>query len=164
MKIIKDILSESLFNECIDELNIKKSLDCWRNNYFTWNRDLINNPGCCLASLVSENLRTKLLFELERFLLPYEKCVVQFQLFHPISSLAMHADNNLKFGATLYLNEFWNINDGGLFVWHDKVLNDLKVFAPVKNAFVLNDNQEWHMVTALGVNSPVRSSIQFFAS
>ena len=60
-----------------------------------------------------------------------------------------HNDFAYRFGATIYLNNEWHINQGGLFVY--KQNNEHKVYVPEFNSMVLNDDKSWHLVTPVSV-------------
>ena len=65
----------------------------------------------------------------------------------------VHTDQKYKFGATLYLNDEWFVNSGGLFVWEDSETGKEKVHVPTRNVLVLNTKHEEHMVTPVTVET-----------
>lgn len=68
--------------------------------------------------------------------------------------IPFHDDHSYHFAATLYLNDKWNIEDGGLFIYKDKPTNEYKVIVPEKNMCVINTEKEVHHV----------SMVNYFAS
>ena len=71
---------------------------------------------------------------------------------------------NYKFGATLYLNDVWDLNWGGIFVWKPNDSNTMKAIAPTHNTLVVNDESELHFVTPISYNTDTfRVTMQIFA-
>jgi len=153
MKIIKNILSEDLFDKCRLELTKKFTSFSWASSPFVWPRNiLIQQSGACMTTPVSPELFRLLEKELKSHLPKCKKLVCQYYVWLPHSGIAMHDDRKHIFGATIYLNEKWNPNSGGWFIWKDTKTPKTGVYKsvlPKKNVMVLNDKREWHSVTSV---------------
>ena len=166
MKIYKNFFSDQLLYLIEKDLNQNLNLNNWSaGSLLIWGSDLkLGVNGTCLSSLVAEHVKTKLCEKLLTVSPKYEKISVMYQIWHPQSGISMHNDGNYKFGATIYLNDDWDINWGGLFIWEDKITKKLNVLFPTKNTLVLNDNSERHMVTMVSpLAQKIRKTIQIFA-
>jgi Rps23 Pro-64 3,4-dihydroxylase Tpa1-like proline 4-hydroxylase len=68
-----------------------------------------------------------------------------------------HSDERYLLGATLYLNETWQQEWGGLFMCKDTVV-------PQYNLLVINDRQENHCVSRIKPQAPYeRITLQIWA-
>jgi len=68
------------------------------------------------------------------------------------SYIPMHSDSIYSKAVTVYLNEFWEYNDGGMFNWFDSEDNQWKNIEPTFNKAVVNNSGYLHGIT------PVKSS------
>jgi len=165
MKIYNDVLTQDILEECYHELWEKRRLNCWRSSLLTWPQDvLVNVTGNCLSTSVSDDLTLQLENSLKNILPPYDRLGMTFHIWQSNSGISSHNDSNYKFGATVYLNVDWHVNDGGLFVWVDGKTFELKVYLPSYNTLVLNDEKEDHLVTPVTKNSSNRYTIQIFGN
>lgn len=167
MKICKNALSSELLQQHASELQELILKDQWQSSALTWDRQLTQNiTGHCLYSRVSENLARKLEQELS-FLLPvFSELISLHYLWTPLSGINWHYDEKFSFGATLYLNEEWDKNWGGLFLWQDDDYETSQVYkaiVPTYNTLVLNDENQFHSVTTLSTTAPAyRSTLQIW--
>jgi hypothetical protein len=112
--------------------------------------------------------------ELDEYLLPlFEKADpifkgakldTQFCLWGKGSTIPFHNDNHVAFAATVYLNEQWSIEDGGLFLWKDHNTNELLVVNPEYNICVINNLHESHHVSIVNYGAKeLRMTLQIWA-
>ena len=92
-------------------------------------------------------LRDILIPELNKVLPEYKDININYHLWQRGSGISAHTDNDYIFGATLYLNEEWHVNFGGLFVLNRRNEDTMRAIIPEENMLVINDNAETHMVT-----------------
>ena len=167
MKIISNALSDSLYQECLSTIKQLIPYQVWSSSSLTWTPPLNQGiQGSCISTLIPENLKTRILDEVKHNVPPFNKTVVQFYVWQPMSAIAWHNDQGKKFGATIYLNEKWYINGGGIFLYQTKEqknTGNMNAFVPQKNTMVVNDNHEDHMVTPVSFNVPeCRFTIQIW--
>ena len=86
---------------------------------------------------------------------------VSFYVWQRGSHIPWHNDTSHTIGSTIYLNEYWDINNGGLFLWKDTKDNCIKAEVPEFNKMVLNGNNIAHAVSMISTSSPdLRLSMQ----
>lgn len=164
MKIYNDVLNNETIQAVRVETDKAFSEDTWRLAAFSWPAylrvGLLTGPGC---RVVSPELASSIEGQIKHLLPSYEKLGQQIYVWPPGSGIAVHNDGNYKFGVTIYLNDTWDLNYGGLFIWGDKATSELKVRMPEFNSLVLNDDEEQHLVTPVALGSPVlRHTLQIW--
>lgn len=75
------------------------------------------------------------------------------------SGVNWHSDNHADFAFTIYLNDYWKEEWGGLLQY--KYFNDDKFLVPEPGTLVLNTDQTWHRVTETKTHL-LRYTIQCF--
>lgn len=70
------------------------------------------------------------------------------------SYITWHPDDNYLYNGTVYLNEEWDSNDGGVFLYKDNFTNEIKGIEPTYNSMVVNsktkhDPHNVHCVTCI---------------
>lgn len=164
MQIVRNVLSEKLYLLLRFELENKYKEDVWSSSTLIWNKDIKKSIfGSTLITLVSQELSKQIAEEIKDHLPNHDDLKCQFYIWQHSSGISSHNDGNYKFGATIYLNEKWDIDDGGFFIWQDKNTKELKVLSPEKNMMVLNSDKEEHLVTPVAPNSSdLRYTVQIW--
>ena len=148
MKLYKNVLTQNTLALITKELNdfIKHS-DNWTCSNFIWMNDIkVNISGTTMLSFVGKELTQFILEDLKNILPPISNPKLQYYVWTPNSGISCHDDGMYKFGATIYLNQSWNINDGGIFMYqHDG--DDWRAHIPTLNTMVVNDTNALHLVT-----------------
>lgn len=70
------------------------------------------------------------------------------------SYITWHGDQHYPYNGTIYLNEEWNTNDGGIFLYKDSNTEEIKGIEPTYNSMVVNYATEesphnYHCVTCI---------------
>lgn len=145
--IYKNVLTETTLSVVHDELiKFMKTPNIWGSSNFKWADDIkVNISGSTLITQVSPAVSNFIIQDLDS-LLPNKNVVLQYYVWTANSGISLHADALYKFGATIYLNETWDINDGGLFLY-ENTPNDWRVHVPEFNTMVINNDATNHMVT-----------------
>ena len=68
-------------------------------------------------------------------------------ILQPNSRINFHNDTGKGYGITIYMNDVWDPDYGGWFVWQDNNTQEWKTILPQRNLMVVNDIQEFHSVT-----------------
>jgi hypothetical protein len=161
MKIYKNVLNDETLQKCHDEAAEFAKKPVWRPSDGNWGEHITEGvAGLCLGTFVSPEL-FDIIEPLVKDKLPaYNNLMIQHYVWHKNAAINLHNDKDQIFGATIYLNKNWDINNGGLFVWKDEA-EDLKNLAknnyvgkmsalcPSYNMMVVNTNKSWHLVTAV---------------
>jgi hypothetical protein len=167
MKIIKNVLSEDLYRDIISEFKSFVHIPVWTSSILNWEGGLkVGLHGSCLSSVIPDKTKKRLEKEISAHLPEYDELLCQYYIWQQFSGISWHDDTNHKFGATIYLNQEWHPNYGGLFIWFDNESNidDVHhVICPSKNTMIVNDNNEYHMVTPVNTVIPdMRCTIQIW--
>lgn len=70
------------------------------------------------------------------------------------SYITWHPDDCYPYNGTIYLNEEWDSNDGGVFLYKCNFTNEIKGIEPSYNSMVVNsdaeeDSHNYHCVTCI---------------
>lgn len=159
MQIFKNALSESLFSACTQDVDQRIKLNVWQSNQFFWPKTIIEGiTGSTLITDVPEALTNCIAAELKQYLPKHNTLRCMYYVWQHNSGINLHDDSHVKFAGTIYLNEDWDLNDGGLFIWKDKVTEELNVISPQRNTLVVNNSLEKHLVTTV---SPCAKNFRF---
>jgi hypothetical protein len=89
----------------------------------------------------------------------------QFCIWGKGSTIPFHNDSHVAFAATVYLNDEWNVEDGGLFLWRDHNTDELLVVNPEYNVCVINNLHELHHVSVVSYGAmQYRMTLQIWAN
>ena len=157
MIIVEDFLTPGTFRRCQKELKQKLQERCWTSSCIAWADNVKKGiTGSTLVTGVSDELKVKLEKELRKYLpdgMEEVKVHADYYVWQYNAGISGHTDQKYKFGATLYLNDEWFVNSGGLFVWEDSETGKEKVHVPTRNVLVLNTKHEEHMVTPVTIET-----------
>jgi hypothetical protein len=78
------------------------------------------------------------------------------------SYIPTHADAIYSKAVTLYLNQNWEYNEGGMFHWFDDLSNEWKAILPSFNTAVVNNSGALHAITPVKSNTQFRVTAQTF--
>jgi len=151
MKIIPNLLDKKTLKLIKKDFENKSKIACWGVSKFTWDENIKEfSIGQINQCLIDDDICSRIESCLKPYVKKYKKIVIQHFIWHPLSNISLHNDNAYLFGATVYLNENWDINWGGLFVY--KETDSYKVIEPEYNTCVINDEQADHLVTTISPN------------
>ena len=156
MRVIENFLDDNLYKE-INELSID-SMDL----IFQDLSGLNWNAGGTDRVFTQELKYSEILDPLRKTCKQEFKLVPKWAGFYYWSSgsfINFHDDSGYKASATIYLNDKWDKNWGGFFMWQEG--KDFKAILPAKNRCVFNE-WESHAVTPT-INRPekfVRRTLQ----
>lgn len=150
MLILENFLNDrhlAYLRSDLDRCRLNSAL--WRPNRGFWPDRLIKDFDgrveiATAGYNVSKMLRT--LINQHVNLRNYNYFGVQYTLWHKNSGLAKHRDPHWGLAATLYLNESWFSEWGGLLTWEDHA------YVPKFNSIVINDKNKEHWVTKVSTD------------
>lgn len=158
-----NVLSFSLLNEIHEYIVENTSNYIWRDNLI-WNEDIkAGSAPLMMASL--EQFEEKLRDEISLFIPEVKEMnlFIPFPMFFamPIHSQIGWHEDYTPINVSIYLNEFWDKNWGGLFMYLEN--GDLKGFVPEFNTAVVAKGQIPHHVSMISAAATSkRYSIQLF--
>lgn len=132
------------------------------SNYDFWEKSIVRSSARVDIFHLSEtNFKSQILENYKKFIHKnYSECFVNFYKWLPGSYIPFHSDGAYGLASTIYLNEFWDKNYGGLFLYEKD--NEIKVFTPTYNCAVINDNNLSHSTSIISPEAPVRETLQIF--
>lgn len=139
----------------------------WRSN-IGWQDEIVSPSGIVLIRSLSEVQKNILRKSLESngIIIPNAKIELEAQayLWHRLSYIPWHndkeEDDGVRYAATLYLNEEWKDDWGGLFLYKNN--NSIYAESPGFNKLVFNDNNFEHATSMLATDAPFRQTVQLF--
>ena len=168
MKIYHNALSDSLQKECIENIQQNLGNRIWTSSSVNWSDTVREHiTGSCISCDVDNSIVLKLQNELEKYFPVFDNLIFQFYIWQHNSGISLHDDGNRKFSATAYLNNFWNSNWGGTFLWYensdDISTGKVNGLIPQCKTLVVNDEKQSHFVTPVAFTAPdFRVTIQIW--
>jgi Rps23 Pro-64 3,4-dihydroxylase Tpa1-like proline 4-hydroxylase len=166
MQILQNVLSEETISAVITQVNTSISQNKWSVSTFWWSKDIrIGNHVGVVTQIAKDDVIALIDQDIRPLLPAYDKLEVQYYLWPEGSNISWHddGDGQKKLGATIYLNQEWHPDYGGLFIWEERDTKELKVLCPSYNTMVVNDKAEMHLVTPVTSAAPLaRLSLQIW--
>ena len=150
MKIVQNALSHDLLQKTTQEILVLQKEKVWVTNIHKWQPNLTRGMnGSCLQCDVNINTADKIKNELKNFFetdihLSFQYCIWQVN-----SGINLHNDNVHNVGATIYLNEKWDVSNGGIFLWKEDDTDIYKGLVPKQNTMIINNRNQQHLVTSV---------------
>ena len=156
MQVKKNVLNEKHLSEFNNAIGSVFQEAMWAISHNIWTPDISEKQFGTVAVCPLDNFEDeeKFLGYIAPHLPPHSKLSAYLNLWYPYSGIAWHNDAGYKFGATLYLNEKWDKNAGGYFLWEEKDTENIHAVCPSYNTLVVNDNHEMHCVTTVNPSIP----------
>lgn len=163
---IENILSNRTYKQI---LNLVKSFEGgfpeFGVNQFTWIKELRSKPSNILLYNISnkhpelfEIIKNEVEEKIDRPLYKIDDCILY--LYQENSYIQWHTDTKYLAALSIYLNEEWDKDWGGYFLYEDG--EDIKAVIPKKNLGILQEGSVMHCVTPVISNYVPRISLQFF--
>lgn len=132
------------------------------NNYSFWDNSIIKDSARVDIFHLSETpFKPQIIESYKNFISnTYSECFINFYKWLPGSYIPFHSDGAYGISSTIYLNEHWDKNYGGLFLYEKS--NEIKVFTPKYNWAVISDNQLPHSTSIISPKAPIRETLQIF--
>ena len=149
MKLHKNVLSDNSIKKFHDELNYNFANSRWTASSFFWQPDItVGIVGNCMSTVISDELKEMILTDIGHLLPKCSYHLMQIYVWTKNSGISLHNDDD-RLGVTIYMNQTWDMDYGGIFLWQPKNESEFKVIVPEFNAMVVNDEDERHMVTPI---------------
>lgn len=156
------------FNNVLDEELIKNIMeyfkeifyrDVW-NSSLGWDQDLsLISTNIATHQISNKILKNQIKKNIEISLnTSFEEEKLDFLCFIYVwswgSYITWHDDAIYPYSGTIYLNEEWNSNDGGVFLYKENPTNEIKGIEPTYNSMVVNssiknNSHNLHCVTCI---------------
>lgn len=161
--IYNSFLQEELFIECQEHsLQFYNKKDLLRTNYEYWGRNVIKDSSIVYIYDLSKNhpLYIKLKETIQIKLKNDKIKGIFFYYWSQNSHIPWHNDATHVGGITIYLNESWDKDSGGLFLFDN---NDIiQGIYPERNLCIQQQGNIEHAVCPTSSQSEIRYTIQIF--
>jgi Rps23 Pro-64 3,4-dihydroxylase Tpa1-like proline 4-hydroxylase len=163
MKIINNFLDINLIKKIEEYVNNNLQLHTWKTN-LCWKDSIKKNSSQVsilnLTDVVEFSIPIKKLYNeiiLETKSLKFSLC---FYVWHNLSFIPFHKDGGYSIASTIYLNQTWEKDFGGLFLYEES--NEIKAIVPKFNMCLINEVNINHGTSLIAINSPLRLTLQVF--
>lgn len=132
-------------------------------NLTDWDPSVVKTSGPILLYTLKDNLLNELLSVIKsKIHIPdaYIINYVRYTLGGRYSYLPWHDDNNHKLAITIYLNNVWDFNWGGFFIYKEGL--DYKAVIPEYNKAIILEAPLPHCTVMPSIEAPLRESLQIF--
>lgn len=160
MDIYDNLLSETLFQEL---RAYTRNGRLHRTNVTHWQRGLVAMSGAIEIFDLNDELLDKCKGELrKRIRMEFhdQKWFGNIHLGCRLSYIPWHADNDYTLAITCYLNEIWDKDFGGYFLYEEDYC--IKAIPPQRNLGLIYEPPLSHCVTPCIIDAPIRESLQIF--
>ena len=162
IQLYDGFFSDNLFDGCQEYSlsNLTSKAPTFSTNNL-WPYSIVKDSAPILANVLDENdllamcIRNEVLEKIGA-----QPLAIAFMYFYSGSHIPWHNDHSYEMGLTIYLNEEWDRDFAGLFVYEED--NELKAITPKRNRAVKQTGHIWHSVTPTTKNADIRRSIQLF--
>lgn len=166
IKIYENFLSEKsleLLNKTVENIfNHKDELPIFSSSFSHWDKNLIKSSTPILRYFLNErdiDLTSLLINEIENRI-PYYIGGIIIHIMPKLSYIPWHNDAGHSAALTIYLNENWNPDWGGFFMYRTE--NEIKAIRPIKNTAILQSGGVVHSVSTINMDADYRISLQCF--
>ena len=161
IKIIENFLPEELYNECNEYSMylLKNENNTFKTNHM-WDYEVRRDSATVLVHDVSNKELISKVSNIVKEKFDREINDIMFYYWMPCSHIPWHNDEGNVGGITIYLNEHWDNNHGGIFLFDDGA--QIRGIYPNKNRAVEQYGNVYHTVCPTSMNSNIRRTIQIF--
>lgn len=161
--IQKDVLSVELLAR-IKGWVYSQALPLTGTNLDSWDPKLVRLSGAILLRDISGNKKEAILDELKPYFPDGYTDTSKIRVTHTymgrLAYIPWHDDHTNQLTMTIYLNEVWDKDWAGFFVYED--VFGMKAVLPKYNTAVIMKPPVEHCVVAPTLDAPLRESLQLF--
>lgn len=177
MKIYK--LDKRSCWDLLQEAKDASQQSIWQSSLTFWDKSVRNHIyGSCVVALTPRNVHDRVMEEVLKYMPEFcnegmvKSCTTMFYIWQPYSGISKHDDRGYPFAATIYLNQGWDIDWGGNFLYYDNIIKsedymydheNWKVVVPELGNMIVNNDKTMHLVTPISPTCPeLRYTIQIW--
>ena len=137
------------------------NLSTFKTNYTIWDKRIVDQSSIVLVHDIIDQRIVDILNRSVK--VKFNNLPVSYMYYYWTngSYIPWHEDGHATHAGTLYLNEKWDRNWGGYYMYESNDGN-IKALKPESNLFVLQHNSTPHCTTATTQGSDIRVSVQMF--
>ena len=159
IKQYNNVLNEELIKNIMEYFKSMLKKDVWSSSS-GWDQNLSLISTNTLTHRITDNLLKKEIKKSieEAIEINFDEEDLDFSpsiyVWSGGSYITWHPDNHYPYNGTIYMNEEWDSNDGGIFLYRDNHTNKIKGIEPIYNSMVVNsgtgdDPHNDHCVTCI---------------
>jgi Rps23 Pro-64 3,4-dihydroxylase Tpa1-like proline 4-hydroxylase len=166
ISIYKNVFDERLcrflFGNAIKELSEGTS---FRRSNFHWDSSIVRASQVVLVRDCDETLSKLILSKLaQKSIIDNYQYDVMNYVWTKLSYIPWHSDGHRKHAITVYLNEDWDEDWGGVFLYKDANTEQIKGYAPQFNTAIKHDGGIEHATTMITTDAAcLRVTLQLFS-
>ena len=164
VKIFENFLTNSLFVKTQNKANeiIKNPYVGLSRTNFAWPTIIVKASTPVIVKDIdkTDELFKELKQEIEEKT-GWEVLNIMIYYWTKLSYIPWHEDPGLNAGFTLYLNETWDKDWGGYFMYELEE-GQIKALIPTRNTAVIQEGNVPHSVSTINMDSEIRISLQVF--
>ena len=160
IKVFDNFLPEDLYEKCNNSsVNLLKQGTNFRTNQM-WDYNVRFDSSTVLVyDICDEEIKNKI-SNVVKDIFDREIKSIMFYYWMPCSHIPWHDDGDHSGGITIYLNEKWDNNHGGIFLFDNG--KEIHGIYPNKNRAIEQYGNVRHSVCPTSMNSNIRRTIQIF--
>jgi len=163
IKVVHDILPPNLITALKLVVHSRKNEFKWKTNLGRQSVLQRKSSQVAIFNLSDTDFHSTLIKIYEKHI-GTKDCIfnMTYCIWHNGSYIPFHVDsyNDVYYGSTIYLNDNWDKNYGGLYIYEDK--DTLKAICPKYNLGIINSSKLLHATSIISNDAPLRETIQFF--
>lgn len=159
IKQYNNVLNEKIIENTMDYFKLILEKDVWGSN-IGWDQNLnLISTNVLTHTIIDNIIKKEIKKSIEKAIeIDFDKEDLNFSpsiyVWSGGSYITWHSDNLYPYNGTVYLNEEWDSNDGGVFLYKDNSTNEIKGIEPTYNSMVVNsgtedDHHNDHCVTCI---------------
>jgi|GEM_PF-2377307 len=159
IRVYDSVLNEDLIEGILNYFESVSENDVWSST-LRWQEDLTSKSSNVITHKIRDkNLCNKIKNIIENKInINFDEENLSFcpmiYIWSPNSYISWHDDKMYPYNGTIYLNEEWNSNDGGIFLYKDNKTKSIIGIEPTYNSMVVNssttsDPHNFHCVTCI---------------
>ena len=167
MQVYQNALTPDFAKELLNDAHEKfmGNEPVWGTNY-AWQSNIVNVSHPVLTRAYDDATANKIIDNLlENKIIPHGDFSVMNYVWTRLAYIAWHGDDKYDSSLTVYLNESWNPDWGGIFLYKENMADTaVSGIIPTFNTAVVNTRNLQHCITPVGLDAGLpRITIQMFS-
>ena len=159
IRTYNNVLNEQLTKNIVEYFKSILESNVWGSN-IGWDQNLsLMSSNILTHRIINNSLKTEIKNSIEKALdINFEKKQLildsSIYVWTGGSYITWHSDDCYHYNGTIYLNEKWDSDDGGVFLYKDNQTKEIKGIEPTYNTMIVNyatesDPHNAHCVTCI---------------
>lgn len=160
---LDDSFARGLLNDCHDKFFSAQHI--WSSNY-NWQQNIVKASHPVLTRPFEDEVASRIIDMLiDRGITDHREWSVMNFVWTKLSYIPWHNDDKYSESITIYLNESWDEDWGGIFLYKEsRIAKEVKGLFPVFNTAVKNARNLTHCITPVSLDAGApRFTIQMFS-